>query len=241
MKSFDAVVIGSGPGGYVAAIKLAQLGKKTAIIEKENIGGVCLNVGCIPSKALIYASSQYHKMVHEAEEMGITAKGVDVDLEKMQTWKGEVVKKLTNGVGSLLKMNGVEVIRGTATFKDSKTLEVKGTSNETVQFKDVIIATGSRVVEIPPLKFNGKNVISSTEALELKKLPKKMIVVGGGFIGLEIGIVYAKLGTEVTIVEALEFLLANVDRDLVQVVEKRMRKLGIKLFTSAKAMGLKDK
>ncbi len=241
MKSFDAVVIGSGPGGYVAAIKLAQLGKKTAIIEKENIGGVCLNVGCIPSKALIYASSQYHKMVHEAEEMGITAKGVDVDLEKMQTWKGEVVKKLTNGVGSLLKMNGVEVIRGTATFKDSKTLEVKGTSNETVQFKDVIIATGSRVVEIPPLKFNGKNVISSTEALELKKLPKKMIVVGGGFIGLEIGIVYAKLGTEVTIVEALEFLLANVDRDLVQVVEKRMRKLGIKLFTSAKAMGLKEK
>lgn len=239
MKSFDAVVIGSGPGGYVTAIRLAQLGKKTAIIEKENIGGVCLNVGCIPSKALIYASSQYHKMLHDSEEIGITAKNVSVDLEKMQAWKGEVVKKLTGGVGSLLKMNGVEVIKGTASFKDSKTLEVKGA--DTVQFKDVVIATGSRVVEIPPLKFNGKNVISSTEALELKTLPKKMIVVGGGFIGLEIGIVYAKLGTEVTIVEALEFLLANVDRELVQVVEKKMRKLGIKLYTSAKAIGLKEK
>lgn len=242
MKNFDAVVIGSGPGGYVCAIRLAQLGKKTAIIEKENIGGVCLNVGCIPSKALIYASSQYHKMVHDSEELGITTKGVSLDLTKMQSWKSDVVKKLTSGVSTLLKMNGVEIFRGTAQFKDAKTLEVKGQGvNETIQFKDVVIATGSRVMEIPPLPFNGKNILSSTEALELKTLPKKMVVVGGGFIGLEIGIVYAKLGTEVTIVEAMEFLLANVDRELVQVVEKRMRKLGMKLMTSAKALGLKEK
>ncbi len=242
MKNFDAVVIGAGPGGYPTAIRLAQLGLKTAIIEKESFGGVCLNVGCIPSKALIYGSSQFWKMKNESEEMGITVKSVDCNLEKMQEWKSGVVKKLTTGVQGLLKANGVEIIKGTASFKDNKTLEVvSAQSKETVTATNFVIATGSRVVQIPTLPFNGKNIISSTEALSLKELPKEMIVIGGGFIGIEIGTVYAKLGSKVTIVEALDQLLATVDSELVSVVQKKMKHFGITVHTGAKALGIKEK
>ncbi|MBM4315954.1 MAG: dihydrolipoyl dehydrogenase [Deltaproteobacteria bacterium] len=242
MKSFDAVVIGAGPGGYPTAIRLAQLGKKTAIIEKENFGGVCLNVGCIPSKALIYGSSQYWKMKNEAEEIGISVKGVDCDLAKMQDWKQGVVKKLTTGVQGLLKANGVEIIKGTATFKDSKTLEVASQSGkETITATSFVIATGSRVAQIPILPFNGKNIVSSTEALSLREVPKEMVVVGGGFIGIEIGTVYAKLGSKVTIVEALDQLLSTVDNELVALVQKKMKHFGITVHTGAKALGIKEK
>lgn len=242
MKQFDAIVIGAGPGGYVCAIRLAQLGKKTAIIEKEFYGGVCLNVGCIPSKALIYAANQYHRTQHELEDVGITVKGVDIDFEKMQEWKGGVVKKLTGGVSGLLKRNGVEQFSGTATFKSANTLEVKGSSGtETLQAKSIVIATGSRVMEIPPLPFNGKNILNSTDALALKELPKKLVVIGGGFIGVEIGMIYAKLGSKVTIVEALDTLLSTVDQELVTVVEKRMKKLGIEVLKKTKALGIKEK
>ena len=241
-QQFDSIVIGAGPGGYVCAIRLAQLGQKTAIVEKDKWGGVCLNVGCIPSKALIYASSQFHKMKHEAQDIGITTSGVKVDLEKMQSWKEDVVKKLTGGVSGLLKMNKVEQIKGTATFKDAHTLEIATASGkQIVTAKNIVIATGSRVLEIPPLPFNGKNILSSTEALELKKLPKKLLVIGGGFIGVEIGIAYAKLGSEVTIVEGLDQILSTIDKEIVAVVEKRMRKLGMKVLTSTKAIGLKEK
>jgi dihydrolipoamide dehydrogenase len=242
MKSFDAVVIGAGPGGYPTAIRLAQLGKKTAIIEKENFGGVCLNVGCIPSKALIYGSSQFWKMKNEAEELGITAKGVDCDLGKMQDWKQGVVKKLTTGVQGLLKANGVEIIKGTAVFKDKQTLEVTSSSGkEAIGAKHIVIATGSRVAEIPTLPFNGKNILSSTEALSLRDLPSEMVVVGGGFIGIEIGTVYAKLGSKVTIVEAFDQLLSTVDSELVSLVQKKMKHFGINVFTGAKALGIKEK
>lgn len=241
-KQFDSIVIGAGPGGYTTAIRLAQLGQKTACIEKEYWGGVCLNVGCIPSKALIYASSQYHKTKHEAEEIGIITSGVKVDLAKMQEWKESVVKKLTGGVAGLLKMNKVEQFKGTAVFKDAHTLEVTSSNGkETLTAKNIVIATGSRVLEIPPLPFNGKNILSSTEALELTKLPKKLLVIGGGFIGIEIGIVYAKLGSEVTVVEGLEQILSTIDAELVKVVEKKMKKLGMKILTSTKALGLKEK
>lgn len=235
MEQFDAVVIGAGPGGYVCAIRLAQLGIKTAIIEKENFGGVCLNVGCIPSKALIHAAGMYHKASHDLSKMGISVGSVDLDLTQMQTWKREVVKKLTGGVQNLLKSNGVTALKGTATFKDANTISVDG---KDVKSKNFVIATGSRVIEIPPLPFNGKNVISSTEALELTELPEKMVIVGGGFIGLEIGIVYAKLGSKVTIVEALDQVLATVDKDLVRVVLKNMAKFGIQVMTKAKAKGI---
>jgi dihydrolipoamide dehydrogenase len=242
MKQFDAIVIGAGPGGYVCAIRLAQLGKKTAIVEKEYFGGVCLNVGCIPSKALIYAASQFHKIQHDLGDMGITAKGVECDLPKMQEWKSGVVKKLTGGVGQLLKRNGVETFRGTASFKSANTLEVKTEAGiETLQAPAIVVATGSRVMEIPPLPFNGKNILSSTEALALTELPKKLVVIGGGFIGVEIGMVYAKLGSQVTIVEALDTLLSTVDQELVGVVEKRMRALGMQVMKKTKALGLKEK
>ncbi len=242
MKNFDAIVIGAGPGGYVCAIRLAQLGKKTAIIDKEYWGGVCLNVGCIPSKALIYAANQYHKANHEFEEMGLKVSGVAVDGAKLQTWKNGVVKKLTGGVAGLLKSNKVEAIKGTAVFKDAKTLEVtlEGGGKETVTAPAIVIATGSRPIEIPILKYNGKNIVDSTGALDFQTIPKKFLVIGGGFIGLEIGTVYAKLGSEVTIVEAAPQLLASVDPELVQVVEKKAKKLGMKILTNTKAMGLKE-
>lgn len=241
-KKFDAVVIGAGPGGYPTAIRLAQLGKKTAIIEREKLGGVCLNVGCIPSKALIHAAKVYWNTQHEAPEMGISVGKVSCDLGKMQEWKENVVKKLTGGVGGLLKANGVEVIMGDASFKDASTLEVKSSSGTvTVKANDFVIATGSRVVQIPTLPFNGKNIVDSTGALALTTLPKRMIVIGGGFIGLEIGTVYAKLGTQVTVVEAMDALLATVDQELVKVVEKKLKTFGVTVLTSTKAVGLKQK
>ena len=241
MKTFDAIVIGAGPGGYPCAIRLAQEGKKVAIVEKDKWGGVCLNVGCIPSKALIHASSQFHKTQH-LSEMGIQVGAPKLDMEKMQIWKGGVVKQLTQGVSGLLKMNGVTAFSGNAVFKDAHTLEVSGAQGkETLSAKDIVIATGSRVVEIPILKFNGKNILDSTQALDLKKLPKQFLVVGGGFIGLEIGMAYAKLGSKVTVVEALDQLLASVEKELVQVVEKKMRELGMTVLTSTKALGLKEK
>ena len=242
MKSFDAVVIGSGPGGYVCAIRLGQLGVKTAIVEMEKVGGVCLNVGCIPSKALIHAAEVFHQMTTEAAEIGITAKGVSCDFEKTQEWKNGVVKKLTGGVQNLLKMNKVELIQGKASFVDSKTIQVEGKSGkEQISSKNFVIATGSRTIELPFMKFNGKNVVSSTEALEFKEVPKSLIVVGGGFIGIEIGMAYAKLGSEVTIAEALPALLATIDQELVAVVTKRMKDLGIKVYTSTQAKDLKEK
>ena len=242
MKHYDAIVIGAGPGGYPCAIRLAQMGKKTAIIEKENFGGVCLNVGCIPSKALIYGASQFWKMKNEAHEFGVTAKSVECDLAKMQEWKQGIVKKLTTGVQGLLKANGVEVLKGTASFKDGKTVElVSSSGKETITADNFVIATGSRVAQIPALPFNGKNIISSTEALSLKDLPKEMVVIGGGFIGIEIGTVYAKLGAKVTIVEALDQLLATVDSELVSVVQKKMKHFGITIHTGAKALGVKEK
>jgi len=241
-REFDAIVIGAGPGGYVCAIRLAQLGKKTAIIERDRWGGVCLNVGCIPSKALIHGASQFHKMKHEAEEIGINAKGVTLDLPKMQEWKESVVKKLTTGVSGLLKMNQATQIVGDAVFKDAHTVEVTtAKGKEILTAKHIVIATGSRVVEVPSLPFDGKKIVDSTAALELKKLPAKLVVIGGGFIGVEIGFVYAKLGSEVTIVEAMDSILSTIDRDLVQVVEKKMRKLGMKVLTKTKAVGMKGK
>jgi dihydrolipoamide dehydrogenase len=239
---FDAVVIGAGPGGYVCAIRLAQLGKKTANIEREAIGGVCLNVGCIPSKALIHAANVFSQIKNEAPEMGISTGSVSCDLKKMQEWKSGVVKKLTGGVAQLLKANGVQTFMGSAVFKDKNTLEVTGKDGkQSIRADQVVIATGSRVSPIPTLPFNGKNIFSSTEALELTTLPKRFLVVGGGFIGLEIGTVYAKLGSQVTILEAMDQLLPTVEKELVTVVEKNLKKLGVTVLVQSKALGLKEK
>ena len=239
-QSFDAVVIGAGPGGYVCAIRLAQLGKKTAVIEKEDLGGVCLNVGCIPSKALIYAASLYHKIQHEGEKLGILGQ-LSVDLKSMQTWKNQVVKKLTGGVEGLLKANKVSLFRGNARIKSAAQVNVEGSSPVTLQTKAIIIATGSSVLEVPALPFNGKTIVSSTEALALTSIPKKMVVIGGGFIGLEIGTVYAKLGSPVTIVEATPQLLGKTDPELVAVVMKRLKTLGVRVLLQTQAVGIKEK
>jgi dihydrolipoamide dehydrogenase len=198
-------------------------------------------VGCIPSKALIYAGNQFHKTQHEYAEMGIQVGSASVDAGKLQEWKGSVVKKLTGGIGQLFKANKVEMFRGTASFKDAKTLEVKTENGtETLTANAIVIATGSRPVEIPILKYNGKNIVDSTGALDFKEIPKKFLVIGGGIIGVEIGTAYAKLGSEVTIVEALPQILATVDPELVGVVERKARKMGMKILANTKAIGLKE-
>ena len=237
-KTYDAIVIGGGPGGYVAAIRCAQLKLKTLVIEKESWGGVCLNWGCIPSKALIAAANFVERSKH-ASVMGIAVTGVAVDAAKMQDWKNGIVKKLTVGVQGLVKGNGGELLKGTARFVDAKTLEV--TTADGVQrvaaTKGIIIATGSRPVEIPGFAYDGKQIISAKEAVSLNPLPKRMVVIGGGIIGMELGGVYSKLGVDTTIVEFMPSVLATMDADLVAPVTKAMGKGGVKFITGAKAQG----
>jgi dihydrolipoamide dehydrogenase len=238
-KTYDAIVIGGGPGGYVAGIRCAQLGLKTLVIEKESLGGVCLNWGCIPSKALIAAANFVEKARHGAATMGITVSGVSVDATKLQAWKNGIVKKLTGGVATLLKGNGAEHRFGTARFLDAKTLEVS--SQEGVErvmaTKGIIVATGSRPIEIPGFAFDGKTVISAKEGVSLDPLPRRLTIVGGGIIGMELGGVYSKLGVEVTIVEFLPKVLASMDDDLVAPVTRAMGKSGCRFITNAKATG----
>ncbi|MDZ4677403.1 MAG: dihydrolipoyl dehydrogenase [Oligoflexia bacterium] len=241
MKQTDVCVIGAGPGGYVAAIKLAQLGKKVIVVDRDKVGGVCLNCGCIPSKALISAAHFYDKIQHAAD-MGINVPKSSVDMPKLQEWKQSVVNKLTGGIGQLLKANGCEYIAGAAKFLTPQELEVKLSDGTTEKIKatNFVIATGSRPIEIPGFAYDKKNVLSSTEALELAELPKRLAVIGGGYIGLEIGSFYQKLGVEVTIIEANKTLLAGVvDPDCAQVVARKLKKRGVKVLHNAKAVSFK--
>ncbi|AZP05165.1 dihydrolipoyl dehydrogenase [Jeotgalibaca ciconiae] len=231
----DTVVIGSGPGGYVAAIRAAQLGQKVAIVEKEFIGGVCLNVGCIPSKALIAAGHRYQESLDSAI-FGVTAENVTLDFTKTQEWKdNKVVKTLTSGVEYLLKKNKVEIIMGTAFFNDEDTLRVfTDDAAQTYTFKNAIVATGSRPIEIKGFKFGGR-IIDSTGGLNLKEVPKKLVIVGGGVVGTELGTAYANLGAEVTILEGSPQLLPSFEKDMVKLVEKSFKDKGIKYVTNAMA------
>jgi dihydrolipoamide dehydrogenase len=225
----DVVVLGAGPAGYVCAIRLAQLGKKVTVVERGELGGVCLNVGCIPSKALIYAGTMFEKLNH-ASDIGIEVSGAKVNMPKLIEWKGTVVKKLTGGVGSLLKANGCSVIAGEAKFTGPKSMEVKtkdGTVN--VTYNQCVIATGSRPARLPGFDVDQERIVDSTGALAQTKLPKTMLCIGGGYIGLELGTFYAKVGTKVTVVEAMPNLLSGVDPDLTKVVQKHLEKLGVKL------------
>ncbi len=241
-KTFDAVVIGAGPGGYVAAIRLAQLGKRAALVEKEaTLGGVCLNWGCIPSKALIAAANLVED-VRGAAERGIIGE-VRVDLAKLREFKNVVVKKLVGGVAQLEKGNGVEVVRGTGRFVAPNAVEVKSADGDTTRLEApaFIVATGARPIEIPGFAFDGKDVWSAKEAIDLPELPKRLVCIGGGVIGMELGTVYAKLGAQVTFVEALPQILTGVDPEAVRLVQKGVRQRGGTVLVNAKAKGWERK
>src|SRR3954463_16613399 len=217
--SFDLIVIGSGPGGYVAAIRAAQLGLKTACVEREFLGGTCLNVGCIPSKALLDSSHKYHQVKHGLTRQGIKINGADVDLPAMIKFKADVVQKNTSGVGFLFKKNKIEHVKGHGKITGPGKIEVTpapavGGAARTLTTKNILIATGSAPIQIPSLPFDGKNIISSTEALELTELPKRMVIVGGGYIGVEMGSVWSRLGSEVTVLEFMPHILPASDKEM---------------------------
>ncbi|MDZ4693524.1 MAG: dihydrolipoyl dehydrogenase [Deltaproteobacteria bacterium] len=231
----DAAVIGAGPAGYVCGIRLGQLGKKAVVIEREKAGGVCLNVGCIPSKALINAAKLYDKIRH-GEEMGILTDNARVDMSKMQTWKDQVVGKLTGGVKTLLKANKCDYLSGQAKLVGRNRIEVTTSEGVIIVEADhIVLATGSRPIEIPGFTFDGHRVIDSTGALALTEIPRRLVVIGGGYIGMELGTLYAKLGSEVTMVEALPAILPGTDPELAEVVARKAKKLGMKVVTGAKA------
>lgn len=231
----EAVVVGSGSGGYVAAIRLGQLGKETVLVEEGKLGGVCVNIGCIPSKALIRVA-KLKKRLEAATQIGVEVSGLRIDLPKVQVWKQGVVDKLTSGIEYLCKGNNVKILKGRGVFTGSHELEVRTESGtENIEAQNTIIATGSRPFELPSFKFDGTHIISSTEALALQEVPKNFVVIGGGVTGLEMGTMYAQLGSKVTVIEMLEQLLPGTDIALVRIVERGLRKLGVDYHVKSKA------
>ncbi|MFA7412875.1 MAG: dihydrolipoyl dehydrogenase [Rhizobium sp.] len=239
--SCKLLVVGAGPGGYVCAIRAGQLGLDTVIVEAVKPGGTCLNVGCIPSKALIHAAEEFHKISHMMggeSPIGIGVEGLKLDLGKTVAWKDSIVGRLNSGVSSLLRKAKVKIVQGRARFRDGKTVEVETEMGmQVIRAETVVIATGSEPVELPFLPFGGR-VVSSTDALSMTSLPKKLIVVGGGYIGLELGTAFAKMGSEVTVIEATRQILPQYDAELVRPVSKRLGELGVRVLTGAKAKGL---
>jgi dihydrolipoamide dehydrogenase len=244
MSKYDVTVIGSGPGGYVAAIRCAQLGMKTAIIEKYNtLGGTCLNVGCIPSKALLDSSEHYHNAETTFKEHGINLSNLKVDIKQMINRKADVVKQNVDGIAFLMKKNKIDVHTGVGSFKDKNTVVVTKSDGkkEELNTEKVIIATGSKPVELPFAKFDKKRVISSTEALELKEVPKNLILIGGGVIGLELGSVYKRIGSEVTVIEFMDSLIPTMDGTMGKEMKKSMKKLGMDLKLKHKVTKVENK
>ncbi|WLR95506.1 dihydrolipoyl dehydrogenase [Shinella zoogloeoides] len=233
------LVIGAGPGGYICAIRAGQLGVDTVIVEAAKAGGTCLNVGCIPSKALIHAAEEFDKVRHMTSPnvLGITVEAPKLDLAQTIRWKDGIVGRLNSGVLGLLRKAKVKIVHGEARFRDGKTVEVETeTGSQVIRAETVVIATGSEPVELPSLPFGGA-MLSSTGALSLTSVPRKLAVVGGGYIGLELGIAFAKLGAEVTVVEAMAQILPQYDAELVKPVAKRLNELGVRVLTGAKAKG----
>jgi dihydrolipoamide dehydrogenase len=231
----EVVVIGAGPGGYVAAIRLAQLGKKVVLVDDDKLGGICLNYGCIPSKAMISASGLFNK-IKQSSKIGIKTGKVTIDFSKMQEWKDGIVSKLNKGTEFLCKKNNVTIVKGTAVFENSNRLKISNGKNSSyIDFKKAIIATGSKPVELSNFKFDGKKIISSREALNLKEIPENLVVIGGGYIGLEIGTIYAKLGSKVSIVEMEDQILPGFDKNAVNVVQKNLEKLDVNIYLNTKA------
>ena len=239
-KTTTLLVIGGGPGGYVAAIRAGQLGVPTVLVEGASLGGTCLNIGCIPSKALIHAAEEFGKARHYAGEsaLGISVQAPAIDIRKTVAWKDGIVSRLTGGVAALLKKNGVEVVRGWASLLDGKTAEVQTADGRLrIQCEHLLLAAGSEPTPLPSVPFGGM-VISSTEALSPDSIPRKLVVVGGGYIGLELGTVYRKLGAEVAVVEAQDRILPTYDADLTKPVAAALEKMGVELHLGRKVLGL---
>ncbi|MFQ3213826.1 MAG: dihydrolipoamide dehydrogenase [Marivirga sp.] len=244
MSKYDVTVIGSGPGGYVAAIRCAQLGMKTAIIEKyPTLGGTCLNVGCIPSKALLDSSEHYHNAEYTFKEHGISLSNLKVDFKQMIQRKSEVVKQTCDGVEFLMKKNKIDVHTGMGSFVDKNTIKITDAAGKSTEISTdkVIIATGSKPIELPFAKFDKKRVISSTEALELKEIPKNLIVIGGGVIGLELGSVYNRIGSQVTVIEYADSLIPTMDGSMGKEMKKIMKKAGVDLKLKHKVTKVENK
>ncbi|SMD41868.1 dihydrolipoamide dehydrogenase [Aquiflexum balticum DSM 16537] len=241
---YDLIVIGSGPGGYVAAIRAAQLGMNTAIIEKyPTLGGTCLNVGCIPSKALLDSSEHYHNAAHTFKTHGINLSSLKVDLDQMIARKDDVVKQNVDGIQFLMKKNKIEVHHGLGSFVDKNTIKVTkddGTSEE-IKGKNIIIATGSKPSSLPFIKLDKKRVITSTEALNLKEIPKHMIVIGGGVIGMELGSVYGRMGAKVSVVEYMDSLIPSMDKTMGKELQKSLKKLGFEFYLKHKVVEVENK
>ena len=234
--TFDLIIIGAGPGGYVAAIRAAQLGLKVACVEREALGGTCLNVGCIPSKALLDSSEKYHEAKSSLGKHGINVAGVTLDLPRMMARKNDVVKALTGGVGMLFKKNKIEHLRGQGRIVSAGVVEVvSSTGKQQVTGTNILIATGSAPIQIPALPFDGKYILSSTEILSLTELPKRLAVVGAGYIGLEMASVWNRLGSEVIVLEFLERALPNMDREMAGQLQKLLAKQGLKFRFSTTA------
>lgn len=240
MKEANVVIIGSGPGGYVAGIRAGQLGLKAIVIEKQFLGGVCLNVGCIPTKALLHASHIYH-IPSEAKKMGIKFDNVELNLKKLNAWKNSVVKRLVSGVDFLLKNNGAEVIYGEGRLKDANHVIVKTSEGEEITIKadNIIIATGSRPSFIPGFEPDHDRIWDSTDALELKEIPERMLVIGAGAVGLEFATIYSRLGSKVTVVEIMEQIVPGSDTESAKMLERALKKQGLEILTSSKVVSRK--
>ena len=238
MSTYDVAVIGSGPGGYVAAIRCAQLGMKTVLVEKySSLGGTCLNVGCIPSKALLDSSHHYEDAIKHFEDHGIEIPGeVKVNLQKMIERKQSVVDQTVDGIKFLMNKNKIDVIEGVGSFKDANNINIKKSDGgtETIEVKNTIIATGSKPASLPFINIDKERIITSTEALKLKEIPKHMLVIGGGAIGLELGQVYQRLGAEVSVIEYMDRIVPGMDAAVSKELQKTLKKQGIKFYVSHK-------
>ena len=241
-NNFDLIVIGSGPGGYVAAIRGAQLGLQTAIVEKDpNLGGTCLNVGCIPSKALLHSTEMYHFAEHSASNHGIDLTNLSINVEKLMAKKNQVVSQLRGGVAHLMKSNRIKVFKGLGKLAgEQKVLVQNADACETLNAPHIILATGSSVIELPFLPFDGEKVVSSNDAIEFENVPEKLVVVGAGAIGLELGSVWARLGSEVTVVESLPTIASSFDKDVSKMAERLFKKQGLQFLLKTKVTGIKN-
>jgi dihydrolipoamide dehydrogenase len=240
---YDVIVIGSGPGGYVAAIRAAQLGMKTAIIEKySTLGGTCLNVGCIPSKALLDSSEHYHNASHTFKTHGINLKNLEIDLDQMIARKDDVVKQNVDGIQYLMKKNKIDVHQGLGSFVNKNKVKVTkddGSSTE-IEGKNIIIATGSKPASLPFIKIDKDRIITSTEALKMKEIPKHLIVIGGGVIGMELGSVYGRLGAKVSVVEFMDGIIPSMDKTMGKELQKSLKKIGFDFYLKHKVTAVEN-